>query len=256
MSDSSITQRVPVSTTGAAAAVTANPETHTGADGRSDSASAMVEHARTGEPTPAPGHPPTRRTVMTAIVSAAALANAAPISAAAVPPVGRLVRPAGCPEIAARWALVYGRWRDRENSNHASATRYEARVTAATGMTYADYLALDADDPRAIAYSEARRRVPTEDEFDLPEEEDDEGFRRLYAELDPVIEEIMSRPVRSLADLALQARAVAVYSRELWSAAPDRPRDIYIRLLVENLCGLAGVEVLPGVRDIEPLREM
>jgi hypothetical protein len=64
-----------------------------------------------------------------------------------------------------------------------------------------------------------------------------------------ICDEIVKLPVSNIADLALLARAVALYSSEYWTDG-DAYVDRGLMPLVGAVCKLAGVEAMPGYREI------
>jgi hypothetical protein len=76
-----------------------------------------------------------------------------------------------------------------------------------------------------------------------------EEWGALNAEREELVEAILVQPANSLADIVLQARACAMENIELWTNASSE-EDAGARankLLVERICDLAGVPVLPGI---------
>jgi hypothetical protein len=82
--------------------------------------------------------------------------------------------------------------------------------------------------------------------FDVPNKK----MEALYCRLDPVVAVITNTPAQGLADLALKANAVASAWEELWQQLPeelDYP-DRLVRNLIENICGVAGVNLAVSQR--------
>lgn len=75
----------------------------------------------------------------------------------------------------------------------------------------------------------------------------------MEAETFPLCEEIMRAEVRTFADLVLQAQAAALVNTEYWLEAStvddigNHDPSLAVRVLVDGICALAGVEPLPGV---------
>lgn len=191
-----------------------------------------------------------RRTVLAGLA-------ALPVAGAAGPAL-----PAGAvsfPDLAARWAPVFARWRDHHNQGCAIQQLFEARVEAATGMTLEEAEELDQDDSRGRAYFDFRYSLPHDPKI-VRDPVDGQGcsivWNEIHAAIDPLIVEILSQPARSLADLALQAQAFAVYAQEAWTDRNNDNVDDRMRVLVDNLCALAGVEALPGVAGVRPQPEL
>ena len=70
----------------------------------------------------------------------------------------------------------------------------------------------------------------------------------------PLVREIVRQPARSLLDLTLKARTVAVIEYDIWIEGEGEVRDIgavAVHSLVDDLCRLAGIDLLPGV-DLVP----
>jgi hypothetical protein len=77
------------------------------------------------------------------------------------------------------------------------------------------------------------------DDDPVDENGDSIVWNEMLDELHEVVPEILSQPARTVADLALQARAlVTKYCGEV-----DGPW----MCLAENVCGVAGVDLLPGL---------
>jgi len=73
-----------------------------------------------------------------------------------------------------------------------------------------------------------------------------EKIEEIYSRLDPIVRAIRDMPASDFADLAVKAQAVASVMQSLWESAPD---DLdydkhLIRDLLENICGLANVDLL------------
>jgi hypothetical protein len=60
----------------------------------------------------------------------------------------------------------------------------------------------------------------------------------------PLCEKIVSLPAHTVADLGLQARAMALVNFQYWIG--DETPDTGLVELVNNVCKLAGIEVMPG----------
>jgi hypothetical protein len=78
-------------------------------------------------------------------------------------------------------------------------------------------------------------------------------MEELNARLDPVVAIITTTPARDLADLAdlaLKANAVASAYEHLWASEPDELDygDELLRDLIENLCSVAGVNLMVSQR--------
>ena len=70
----------------------------------------------------------------------------------------------------------------------------------------------------------------------------------------PLVREIVLHPARSLLDLTLKARTIAVIEYDIWIEGEGEVRDIgavAVHSLVDDLCRLAGMDLLPGI-DMVP----
>lgn len=199
-------------------------------------------------PAASPNRTPTRRAILAAAPVAALVAA---VPALAVPSNGT-----SFPDLAQRWAQLYPRWLDYMNKSTASRQRFEARVLAATGLMYEEAMSAGGSVPQE--YRAIRGGIIQEgDPLDPPDPTDEDGrsilWEELSAELSDLFEEIVSRPVRSIEDLALQAQIFAADNFEYWLEDDPRRPGTATRRLVENLCALAGVVPLPGLDGIMPL---
>lgn len=78
----------------------------------------------------------------------------------------------------------------------------------------------------------------------------DQSLDEVYDDLFPLMCEIVRHPARTLLDLALKARAIAVIEYDLWTEGEGEAYDIgtvAVRSLLDDLCSLAGIDMLPGV---------
>jgi hypothetical protein len=90
------------------------------------------------------------------------------------------------------------------------------------------------------------RWFPGAFECTASDESDDIAFMSLVAEFHQLIGGILAFQPRSLADLALQARAVAVISLDLWDKDGLEPFEQMLKNLVEKICSMGGTSPLPG----------
>jgi hypothetical protein len=67
-------------------------------------------------------------------------------------------------------------------------------------------------------------------------------------DISSICEEIRALPVNNVRDLALLARAVALSARLKWIGDEDDADGVMP--FVEAVCKLAGVEAMPGCREI------
>jgi hypothetical protein len=75
--------------------------------------------------------------------------------------------------------------------------------------------------------------------------EDERGcsiaWNKIFDDLDPLTNKILSQAPRSFADIALQAQACALANHDLWGDGKDDRQEI--RHLVDNICRLMGMAV-------------
>ena len=170
-----------------------------------------------------------------ATIAASAAASVMPASARL--PIGEL----SYPELAEEFAAVYERWRLLNAESQAQLDHYQAGMFAATGTKdHPNYGQAGYEEYRQIS-----RRVSEEGPKSLF---DEDNIDEINGAIDTICKRVLTLPARSLADLALKARAAALLKYDLWTG--DEPTDytfMAIRCLVDDLCRLAGVEVLPGV---------
>jgi hypothetical protein len=72
----------------------------------------------------------------------------------------------------------------------------------------------------------------------------------IHGELWPLVDEIIEEPAKTLADLAIRARAMAVMHDDFWTSDVLSPNEYNLRALVDGICSLAGIEPLPGLDDL------
>jgi hypothetical protein len=79
-----------------------------------------------------------------------------------------------------------------------------------------------------------------------------DAMNELYARIDPVVAVITNMPARNVADLALKANATATAWEKLWEK-PSDDLDHELRLirdLIENVCAVAGIDLIVSPRLI------
>lgn len=182
--------------------------------------------------------------------------TAATIPAAAIGAAPALSSPLGAvsfPDLAGQFARLYPRWRDRTNESHASLDRFDAKLKAATGLSRDEAPAVG--DPGWDEYHAVLMSLPHDHADDDPVNELGESivWAEIYDELWPLIDDILEQPAKTLADLAIQAQVMAVENHEFWTNGMLGQDEYRLRLFVESVCALAGVEPLPGVNFLRPV---
>ncbi|BBF92215.1 hypothetical protein [Blastochloris tepida] len=155
------------------------------------------------------------------------------------------------PDLAARFAELYPRWRDYKNRRHAEHEEFEARVLAATGMTF--------DEAEARGgilfenYRAVRKQVINDDaQRGLLDDDDPEDV--IWDEINGLASSILKHPALSMDDVRLQARAVAVFCLSYWTDVKSIDGlTWHMRRVIENFAAVAGVELLPGLDGVESL---
>jgi hypothetical protein len=190
-----------------------------------------------------------RRTLMAGAATAAAVALPATVAADAAIVAGMATAapllPLGdvsFPELAARLAAVAARWQRQRALDRADTDKIARLVTEATGTSSDDAPARG--EPGYDRYEETRRRIVREYDFEFGDPVDEQGCSIAWNEIDderfPLVEEILAMPVRSVADIVLQAQAFLL-------AEPfDIANSNLARRLVENILAAAGVKALPA----------
>lgn len=177
-----------------------------------------------------------------ALVGVSTIAAGAAASVTGAPtrgPIGEL----SAPELGEQFKIVYERWRVTHLESVAHREEYQSRLFAATGIAFED--SPNYDEEGHAAYRATQDRISAE----LSDDGHPDSFLKdLNDEITSVTGKIMRLPARSLADLALKARAAALRNQGYWDG--DEPMDwgtVAARYLIDDVCALAGVEVLPGV---------
>jgi len=149
------------------------------------------------------------------------------------------------PELAARLDRVYAKWTAQRAVDSIDQARFEARVFAETGIHFADAPEPERDEEtdELDPYWAARERISR-----LMDRDDDatEIWDKIHGEMYDVIEHIMSAPVATLADLAIQARAAALANHEFF-LGPDHFDAPELRELAESISRFSGVALFPDV---------
>jgi hypothetical protein len=195
-----------------------------------------------------------RRSAIALVCGSAITAGAASVGGAPTRgPIGEL----SYPELAKQFDVIYERWRVTRDEDIAHREEYEARLFEVTGIRRED--SPNHGEVGHREYMAAVSRVSEE----LPDGRptDDHGcdvvWIEIHDELFPLLKEIARRPARTLADLALKARAIAIEECGPWTTTSEWYLEfsvLAVRALVDDLCALAGVEVLPGI-DILSIEE-
>jgi hypothetical protein len=193
-----------------------------------------------------------RRSVTT-LVSLAAIAAGA---AAAIAPARASLPIGECsyPELADRFDALYARWRTLKVLDNEHNEEFANRLAAATGLDVG--VRLRPGDPGWDDYLATFETVSRGLPYHSPVDEGDSiiAWDEIHDVLFPLVREIIRQPARSLLDLTLKARAIAVIEYDIWTEGAGEVRDIgtvAVRSLVDDLCGLAGIDVLPGI-DLVP----
>ena len=102
------------------------------------------------------------------------------------------------------------------------------------------------------AYQDKRVHIRPDDEEEEELEEDGASVvcNSIHERLEPLVEEILSRKARTVAGLAVQARAMSAWHSELWD------EKIYgknndDRVFIEAVCSFAGVQPVPMIEAVQ-----
>jgi hypothetical protein len=176
-----------------------------------------------------------RRTILT---GAAALATG---GVAAISPAAS-GNECSYPDLARQFAAAYERFRFQNNRDCARSRQLKERVLEATGLTH-DEWPVSAD--RSSEFDRIWQRIYDECEH-VPSDAHGRSIvhQEIFDVVYPLCEKIASLPAHTLADLGLQARALALANFQYWNG--DETPDLGLVELVNNVCILAGIEVMPG----------
>jgi hypothetical protein len=189
--------------------------------------------------------PMTRRLFMNALVSVASVAACTPAGAVPALAAGtagdaldRWLAACSYPDHARKLLAVYERWCAKSREDIEGSDQFERRMVELTGLCR-DAWRFDDDE-----FERTLKKVSSELHDDPV---DEYGASIIWNEihdlLDPLCREVASLPVRSVADLALQARALALHYAEYWTGDEDAPEGM--NELITNVCALAGIEPMP-----------
>lgn len=200
-----------------------------------------------------------RRSAIEIVGLAAIAAGAA--AAVMVPAKARLpVGECSYPELFEQFETIYARWLAQKTKDDAWSDEFDRRMAAA-GIDPGQRRCRVIGDPGWDEYSETWDAVYRE--CPDPDPVDESGASIAWNEIGdviyPLFNEIARHPALSLVDLAWKARAVALSDHTLWTdgASTDRVEAgaLAVRSLVDDICRLAGVDVLPGC-EIVPFDEI
>jgi len=127
------------------------------------------------------------------------------------------------PDLAERFAALYQRWLARSTEDLAHTKAYRAAIEKLTGMTYADYDAkftLEMSQDERVGLLEIGQRASLSVATSNDDEEAQDEWDDILDELNPLVRDILSRPINSLADLRLHIQAYAVGEHQFWTAGP------------------------------------
>lgn len=129
----------------------------------------------------------------------------------------------GCsrPDLSERFEQFYARWKARRERDRAEDVAFDEARRNRQPFTYSD--------------------------------PDGEGWSLLNIECDELVKEIAAMRATSLADLALQARAVALDHHLLWTdpaEVENNDAGRASRTLVDNIMAMVGGEALPGIEIV------
>jgi hypothetical protein len=180
----------------------------------------------------------------------AIVAGASALTAGSAAVINPAAAAGGCsyPDLAREFAAIYERVIDRSRRDHAALKRFDSRVFEVTGLTRDQWPWPFGRDPEFECDPEFDRLVKKiQSENADPEPTDEHGcsieLNEIDDVLDPLVEKILGLPVHNVADLALQARVVALANCEF-----DVPVGFFT--LLENIGKLAGIEIEAMPRDV------
>jgi hypothetical protein len=151
------------------------------------------------------------------------------------------------PELARSFDAIYDRWLAQIQKDQKNSKQYRRQLFELTGLEPHECpLPRDMDANFRRLYDQADSGI----EYGP---NDVHGcsivWKEIHRELFPLCDEIINRPAITLADLALQARAVALQSSEHWLEDMNDFDDSWegAVALINNLCQFAGIEAMPGL---------
>jgi hypothetical protein len=193
----------------------------------------------------------TTKTSRRAILAGAATLPALAMPAIASAPIGKI----SFPDLATEFADLYPRWLAGMRKGAENLAAFNAKVKAATGISRDAEPPYDNDPTGYWDTLNALANKPDGDRDPVDKDGHSIVWAEIHDELFALAEEIMRQPAKSIADLALQAQVAGVINEQHWDEGLEfEPDNVCLRVLADNICKIAGVEILAGLEK-QPLPE-
>jgi hypothetical protein len=105
----------------------------------------------------------------------------------------------------------------------------------------------DDDEWREYEHKRSNTRADNEEEDEVDEHGASVVWNRHFERRNPLVQDILSRKSKTVAGLAVQARAMTLYYSELWDDPHDGTADY--RKFIEAVCAFAGVTPAPLLNE-------
>jgi hypothetical protein len=182
-----------------------------------------------------------------AILAGAASALPVIATGAAAPTDAGINPDAELLELGAQLEPIIEQWKAMRSADDENRAVLEAKVEQATGVAFRDAPDVPEHPWPADNYWTIRSRMIREEPHDDP---DLTRWDRFHDRLYPLIDDILSRKVQTVAGLAVQARAFTLSSNEWWEESiPTCGNDALA--FAEAVCAFVGIVPVPLERTAE-----
>lgn len=149
------------------------------------------------------------------------------------------------PEHARRLLAVYDRWLAKVERDAENTKTFRARIFELTGLEYGQWPRPYHDDATfSAAFKLASHELHHED---CDEHGCSIEWGAIHEVLYALCDEIAALPIRSIGDLALRTRAVALANAQYWLG--DEEESTFSEF-VDAVAEFAGIDAMPGLSDI------
>jgi len=182
---------------------------------------------------------------MSTINRRAVLAGTAVLPASPLPTPAAAFEECSYPALARRLDALYDRWLAQTQKDWKNSEQFDRQLFALTGLRPRECpIPIDMDANFRRLWDQAHNGIDYG-----PYDEDGHPivWNEIHDEMSALCDEIVHRPATTLADLALQARAIALNNNAFWLG--DEEDHYGITDLVNNVCRLAGVEAMPRLES-------
>lgn len=184
----------------------------------------------------------TRQTTRRAVLAGSAVA----LATASIPNASASNADADLLALNRKFDPILREWSKRQHRGAAEYAAFEARVFEATGVEIIgrfDFLELRETmlRPEYDAYMATRKSTRIKEDDELSDRE----YNSIYSRISPIVDAIHATPARTLAGLAVKAKAAAFDNADLWLDG-DRERRGLTKIL-EAVCALASVSLPDGL---------